>query len=347
MIVIASVNLAKFHEPELDYVPPQSPAWKKGLAAVNTDPRRIVSNPVGNKLRGYQFPDPFLFITGVNHRSMILAWLMMRAQWLQSLVNIDSAPQLPAPQHWRNFLYDFAKEMRLLPTLPSTSKVAHGGVQKNKGKDRSGTKGSNRRSSKAKEVQASIFSSAMSLGCHPDMVYWGDLAVMQGENDAGLTSDIISQVIWNTFEQNFRHEIRQLDRHLLPAAWASISEAGLRENLIRRIFPDDTNGPVISTGPPSPSHLGLAADNWQDRLKYVEALRRLVLGWPGDASRQLKARYISESMSEAKFRESEELVVRVYCQTFFDSFGRAPCTPHQISRVSDHREISSSSSSSV
>jgi len=47
----------------------------------------------------------------------------------------------------------------------------------------------------------------------------------------------------------------------------------LHENLVHCIFPDESNGLVISTGPPSPSHLGLAADNWQDRLKYVEALR--------------------------------------------------------------------------
>jgi len=187
LIVIASVNLTKFHELEHDYVPPQSPAWKKALAAVDTDSWHIISNPIGNKLCGYQFPDLFLFITGVNHRSMILAWLMMQAQWLQSLVNIDSAPQLPTPQHWRNFLYDFAKEMCLLPTLPSMSKVAHGGVQKNKGKDWSVTKGSNCCSSKAKEVQASIFSSAVSLGCRPDVVYWGDVAVMQGESNIGLT----------------------------------------------------------------------------------------------------------------------------------------------------------------
>ncbi|EDR01936.1 uncharacterized protein LACBIDRAFT_332756 [Laccaria bicolor S238N-H82] len=125
------LNLAKFKELELDYVPPQSPAWKKVLAGVDTNSWHIISNPVGNKLRGYQFPDPFLFITGANHRSLILAWLMMQAQWLQTIINVDTAPQLPAPQHWRNCLYDFAKEMCLLPPLPSMSKVAHGGTDPN------------------------------------------------------------------------------------------------------------------------------------------------------------------------------------------------------------------------
>ena len=120
--------------------------------------------------------------------------------------------------------------------------------------------------------QLLFFSSEVSLTCHPDVVYWGDLAVMQGENNARITPDIISQVIWNTFEQNFHHEICQLDRHLLPAAWASISEASLHVNLICCIFPDDSNGLVISTGMPSPSNLGLVADNWQDHLKYMEAL---------------------------------------------------------------------------
>ena len=337
LITIACVNLAKFHEPELDHVPPQSLAWKIALGAVDTDPRRVFSTPAANKYRGYQFPDPFLFITGSNHRSMMLAWLMMRAQWLQSLVNADSAPQLPVPQHWRNFLHDLAKEMGLLPMIPSTSKGSHGGVQKKKGKDQALTKKpGNRRSHKAKEVQASIFSGVVSLEKRPDVVYWGDAVVMQGDKDDGLTPNVMSQVIWNTFEQNFRYEIRHLDRQLLPAAWASDSEAGLREDLIRRIFPDDNNGLVVSAGPPSA--IGLAAENWQDRLKHVEALRQLVKGWPGADARQLKARYIAEGISEAKFRESEGMVVKAYCQTFFDTFGRAPCTPHQTSRASDNQK---------
>ncbi|EDR03695.1 uncharacterized protein LACBIDRAFT_331189 [Laccaria bicolor S238N-H82] len=248
--------LAKFHEPDLDHVPPQSPAWKTALEAVDMDSRRVFSTPAANKYRGYQFPDPFLFINGSNHRSMMLAWLMMRAQWLQSLINTDSAPQLPVPQlpvpqHWRNFLHDFAKEMGLLPTIPSTSIGSHGGVQEKKGKDQT-HQGSE------------------------ELPFSQGQGVMQGDKDDGLAPNIMSQVIWNTFEQNFRYEIRQLDRHLLPAAWASDSEAGLREDLIRRIFPDDSNGLVVSAGPPS--IIGLAAENWKDRLKHVEALRQLVKG---------------------------------------------------------------------
>ena len=125
--------------------------------------------------------------------------------------------------------------------------------------------------SKAKEVQASIFSGAVSLSCCPDMVYWGDLAVMQGKMTPASPQTLYRRS-FGMFEQNFCHEIHQLNHHLLPAAWASVSEAGLPKNLIRHIFPDDSNGLVISTGPPSLSHLGLVADNWQDHLKYVEAL---------------------------------------------------------------------------
>ena len=123
---------------------------------VDTDSGHIVSNPIRNKLHDYQLPNLFLFITGINHRSMILAWLMMQAQWLQSLVNIDSAPQMPTPQHWHNFLSNFTKKMCLLPMFPSMSKVAHGGVQKNKGKDQSVTKGSNRHSSPVQRLSAVI-----------------------------------------------------------------------------------------------------------------------------------------------------------------------------------------------
>lgn len=256
---------------------------------------------------------------------MILAWLMMRDQWLQSLVGVDSTPQLPLPQHWRNFLHDFAKTMQLVPSVPPTSNASFGGVQKSKGKK--ATPSNQRRAQKAKDVQASIFSSAVSLGDRPFTVYWGDVVAMQGETDH-LSFLIMAQVIWNAFEQNFRYEVRHLDRHLLPSAWASDTSAGVRENLIRSVFPEDSDG-VLVTGVPLFTR-GLAAEKWQDRVDYVEALRRLMTAWPGDGARRLKARYLSHSSTQAVFEQTEQMVASLYCQTFFDCFGRAPCTPHRI-----------------
>lgn len=232
------------------------------------------------------------------------------------------------PQHWRNFLHDFARDMGLLTSNPSAGQrtTASGGIKKNKGsKPVAATTQQQRRAQKAKEQQGSIFSGAVTLAGRPDIVLWGNVAVMQGESDL-LSAPIMAQVIWNAFEQNFRYEIRHLDRLLLPAAWASDSAAGLREDLIRRVFPDDSDGLLIAE---QRSNQGLAAKNWRDRLNYVEALRRVMVGWPGDAAWRLKARYISSDTTQTRFEETEQAVVSLYCQTFFDTFGRAPCTPHQ------------------
>ncbi|EDR09165.1 uncharacterized protein LACBIDRAFT_296504 [Laccaria bicolor S238N-H82] len=320
-----SVNHTKFHEPEHSFVPPQSPTWKNALAAVDTNPRRISSSLSARNLRGYQFPDPFLFISGNHNRLMILAWLMMRDQWLQSLVGVDSTPQLPSPQHWRSLLHNFTKIMQLVPSVPSTSNTSFGGVQKNKGKKPNPS--NQRRAQKAKEAQGSIFSSAVSIGDCPGTVYWGDIVAMQGETDH-LSLLMMAQVIWNAFEQNLRYEVRHLDRYLLPSAWTSDSSAGVRENLICSMFPEDSDG-VLVAGVPLFTQ-GLAAEKWQDCLAYVDALRRLMTVWPGDGARRLKARYLSNSTTQAVFEETEQMVASLYCQTFFDCFGRAPCTPHQI-----------------
>ncbi|EDR14715.1 uncharacterized protein LACBIDRAFT_321955 [Laccaria bicolor S238N-H82] len=243
-----SVNHTKFHKPEHSFVPPQSPTWKNALAAVDTNPCRISSSLSARNLRGYQFPDPFLFISGNHKRLMILAWLMMQDQWLQSLVGVDSTPQLPSPQHWRSFLHDFAKIMQL-GKKPNPS--------------------NQRRAQKAKEAQGSIFSSAVSIGDRPGTVYWGDVVAMQGETDH-LSLLMMAQVIWNAFEQNLRYEVRHLDRYLLPSAWTSDSSAGVRENLIRSIFPEDSDG-VLVAGVPLFTQ-GLAAEKWQDRLAPIHVV---------------------------------------------------------------------------
>lgn len=255
-----------------------------------------------------------------NRRSLTLAWLMMRSQWLQSLVNVDAAPLLPAPQHWRNFISDFARDMSLTTPAPpsSTSNATSLQVQKP-------TK-PNRRSQKAKEMQGSIFAGPVAPATRPDVVYWGDLAVMEGQVD-NLTPNVTAEIIWNLFEQNFRYEVRHLDRLLLPDAWSTEAGAGSREDQIRRMFPMGHDDILVGKMPRM--SLGLVAEDWGNRILHVDALRGLMAGWPGDFSQEL-AKMCLRPVTPDEFAKIEMKVISHYCQTFFDQFGRAPCTPHQV-----------------
>lgn len=264
---------------------------------------------------------------------------MMRSQWLESMVNVDAAPLLPALQHWRNFLYDFARHMSLshfsgerASTSAPASLTSHATpsqrsvVQKPREKAKAKHGSENRRSQKAKEMQGSIFAGPVAPATRPDVVYWGDLAVMEGEVD-NLTPNVTAEIIWNLFEQNFRFEIRHLDRVLLPDAWSTESGAGSREDQIRRMFPIDNNEILVAKMPRM--SLGLVAEDWGNRILHVDALRGLMAGWPGDFAQEL-AQMILRPVTPGEFEKIEMKVTSHYCQTFFDQFGRAPCTPHQV-----------------
>jgi hypothetical protein len=312
--------------------------WKKGLLKVNPDPSRIKVSK--DRVRGYQFPDPWLFMKGTNRKAFTLAWLISRSQWLQSFTSLDNSP-MPAPhtQHWRNFLYRFSKEMNLVDAARaeelSTSQPSQKGKTPAKGSrkpEKSKQKHSSSREESSKNVQTTVFGPRVKVGERPHSIFWRDVSVMEGNAD-NLTPAISAEIIWNLFEQNFRLEIRMVDQQVLPADWALEELAGVRDELIRRIFPEDDDGYIVGRMPEN--NVGLVAENWRDRVRSVEALRMLITGWPGPDAHALASMSMFDgcgklTTTRAHFERVEEMAVGLYCQMFFDYFGRAPSTPHRI-----------------
>lgn len=183
-----------------------------------------------------------------------------------------------------------------------------------------------------KEVRETFFGPRVQVGERPHSIFWRDVSVMEGNTD-NLTPEISAEVVWNLFEQNFRLEIRMVDQQVLPADWASQDLAAVRDELVRRIFPEDDEGYIVGRVPAS--NVGLVAENWRDRVRAVEALRVLVAGWPGPDALALASMSLFDgsgklTTTRAHFERVEEKAVGLYCQTFFDYFGRAPSTPHRI-----------------
>ena len=155
---------------------------------------------------------------------------------------------------------------------------------------------------------------------------------MEGNSD-NLTPAISAEILWNLFEQNFRLELRMVDQQVLPADWASQESAAVRDELVRRTFPEDDDGYIVGRLPET--NVGLVAENWRDRARSVEALRVLITGWPGPDAQALASMSVFDgsgnlTTTRGHFERMEEMVVGLYCQTFFDYFGRAPSTPHRI-----------------
>ena len=308
--------------------------WKKALLNVNPDPSRIKASK--DRVRGYQFPDPWLFMKGTNRKAFTLAWLISRSQWLQSFTSLDNSPA-PAPhtQHWRDFLYCFSKEMNLVDASRAEELSTSQPSQKGKGSrklEKSKQKHASSRGESSKNVQTNIFGPRVQVGERPHSVFWRDVSVMEGNTD-NLTPAISAEILWNLFEQNFRLEIRMVDQQVLPADWASKESAGVRDELVRRIFPEDDDGYIVGRLPES--NMGLVAENWRDRGRSVEALWMLISGWPGPDAHALASMLIFDqygklTATRAHFERVEERAVGLYCQTFFDYFGRAPSTPHRI-----------------
>ena len=110
-------------------------------------------------------------------------------------------------------------------------------------------------------------------------------------------------------------------------AWSTESGVGAREDLIRRMFPINNNEILVGKMPRM--SLGLVSEDWSFRILHVDALRGLMAGWPGEFSQEL-AQMCLRPVTPGEFEKIEMKVISHYCQTFFDQFGRAPCTPHQV-----------------
>ena len=312
--------------------------WKKALQNVNPDPSRIKSSK--DRVRGYQFPDPWLFMKGTNRKAFTFAWLISRSQWLQSFTSLDYSPA-PAPhtQNWRDFLYRFSKEMNLVDASraedPPTSQLSQKGKTLAKGgrkSEKSKQKYAIKRGESLKNAQTSFFGPRVKVGERPHSIFWREVSVMEGNSD-NLTPAISAEILWNLFEQNFRLELRMVDQQVLPADWASQESAAVRDELVRRTFPEDDDGYIVGRLPET--NVGLVAENWRDRARSVEALRVLITGWPGPDAQALASMSVFDgsgnlTTTRGHFERMEEMVVGLYCQTFFDYFGRAPSTPHRI-----------------
>lgn len=158
-----------------------------------------------------------------------------------------------------------------------------------------------------------------------------------------LSDEVVSEIMWELHELNFRLELLLLDQHLHPDVWRPLkstngteSQRTYRDLALRAVFPRVSGRPgnYFVTSIPN-VNAGLASTDWRERAKHVYALRDVVLGWPSCPDVIKRATYGSDEHAMAVM---EHNVVEFYCQTFHRCFGLPPVPPIRLPAVSLRRD---------
>lgn len=315
------------------------PVWKRGLAVVDMDWKRLWDHENMKLMRGYPVPDPYLFTKpnrdALNRANkMLVAWLYIRSAWLNFTTSRDdNATMIPDSQHWREFLTKTYRNSGLgEPSSehpPATPTSTH---------PRPAKKQKVARRQQKREAMGDLFDFGVQTNGSPLDVHWNDSRILEASTLSPaycqLPDRVAKEVIWDLFENNWRLELLALDRCVVTRSLLSWEEASERDLKVAKVLP---GGNFIMHLLPR-SDNGLGATDWKDRMEYVEAFRKLLLGWSGSHAQQLAAMSAGKRDGGSFYSEPhwvarvEEVAYPFYCQTFFDYFARLPTVPLPLPR---------------
>ena len=133
-------------------------------------------------------------------------------------------------------------------------------------------------------------------------------------------------MIWELCEMNFRWELQALDRRLYnKSKFTPLS----RQDMLLDCF--STKYRSIACIDVSRARNGLASPQFKDRLPFLQALWRLMDGWPGRKPSFWSHR-AQDAVLHPQDNQWERDLVRYYTQTFFDHFSRPAILPHTLSQ---------------
>ena len=302
---LPGTNLQRFKAPNSPFLPPEIPCWVQALSSVDTSAGRLI---VGvDRLVDFPVPDPHLILSsGDKVLIYIVRYLALRSAWRTIIVNklqskITKLERIGlTSQQWRACL-----EPPSAPSLQFEQLT---------------------RTQQRKMAAVSTLASQLAGAVIPNHVFWSGEEIIS--SDPISARPIAAEVIWDLYEHNFRIEVFLLDRAIMKDAWAVESQAVVREKMLLLLFPGDT-GYLVGEMPEVDG--GLAAESWIERYSYVRNFCKLLATWPNHPA--ALDRDLQASPSEKEVIEIEQVVVRFYCQTFFDYFARAPITPHRLPPV--------------
>ncbi|KAH9485338.1 hypothetical protein JR316_0002246 [Psilocybe cubensis] len=283
-----SVNFVKFSYTPLPSWPSANTSWVNALHQVRIDPYRVWDHGFLDSYRGYAFFDPHILLgedwDRARGKTYLLAWLAVRPAWMAKMINPTVHQEYPQPQSWRDFLiFHIAKLLR----------VSDRDVKCNP--DRS-ISGPNKRRKQGNLI--AYFDLPVRNYHNTTQIRWRDDDVgYAGSLDVEsmvIKPSVPREVVWDLFEHNFRFELLALDRSIFPRHLVSDQLSLARDTLVTNCFPQNA---LITVQWPERDE-GLGARRYQDRVLYVESLRKLMSDWPGSVATALRRMSLSPNSTE-------------------------------------------------
>ncbi|KAF9034146.1 hypothetical protein BJ165DRAFT_1534345 [Panaeolus papilionaceus] len=284
----------KFEPVDHPFTPYSIPAWHDALAAVDYSPAKIIDNDsAAQNSNQYVFPDPGIFLHSKHMDVYILNWLCLDRIWY----HVIAENRTLSPQDWRHLLF-----------LDLTQPPPDGDAPKIK-------------------MRNDRFSGGVQLVDHfSTPPRWNGQPVT-----APVPERIVREIMWTLYEYNFTFELISLDQRACLELGPNPTDQKLEEweRMIRACFA----AAHFKLPEVLPENIGLASDKLEDRLPYIIALGKVVKTWTlsPDPVLLFCNRRHPESYLDLSRREGlERVVTQLYCQTFWNYFGRAAQIPHRL-----------------
>lgn len=249
---------------------------------------------------GYWIPEPSLLLgcqTQDRVERYLMNWLRIRTAWQYLLDVPNSTVTRVQPQWWRDYLNG-----ELTDTTPDngTRRV--------------------QRLEKVKDVFGRVFDMLDYATKESSNVAWFQYTLSK------IDSSLAPKILWEVFEIGFRHELLALDRVLVPMHNERNAEHR-REEVIGPVFHAADMRGVNRL----PDHgVGLCALSPRDRVRYIQALREVLIRWPLVPPEIYASPPLTASSATVTVEALEFALAGFYVKTFYMYSGRAPIVPHMF-----------------
>jgi hypothetical protein len=299
----------KFDDPDSPLLPPAIPSWHRAMTTLKSRADSLGSSDVNPIDKGYIFPEPALFLSVQNKQRQdvyFTTWLKYRTAMIYRLSS-STFTATPMPNAvWRNFL-----------SIESVD-------SKNPGSSTSDPP-SRTRAAKLREMAHDFLQNCLEAEVN-----------LAQSNDAPITwnGDVVTihdlsdlqreEVLWELAELNFRFELLALDSR----ATTTTCSDSVRQQLVSACFPNCDSGPLLVADLGGANH-GLASQDWEERARYLHALKRVMMSWQGELPSILKMEKVHWHALEVQ--ELEDAITEFYVTSFYKHFQRPPIVPRGLS----------------
>lgn len=325
VVALGKHELSKFGDFAHVLMPPSIPQWQTALLAVDTAQPAATREHVWK----YWYPEARIVIGSPNSDRQLRYlqnWLRIRALWL-SRINDDQSDVRSViafrTNEWRELLNATSERPSLNKHPLQSATRGSGQTKHNKNKKPAPT------NKQITAVFVDFFDAHITDLPLPDFWRGRPLATFSGsvlpaDNDSMYT---VRFIMWELHELAFRNELVELDKYLAPIYRGDVDALYQRRSLTAGIFFIDLN--VDDETVPNRG-AGLACPDLTGRAPHLEALRRVLVHWPGIPKELVTTLPFTALCSPIMFEEMEGMLLRFYCQKFFEVCGRPPVLPRCV-----------------